>query len=141
MKSEPDCIFCNIIEKKAQAEIVYEDSQVIAFLDIRPLTYGHTLVVPKIHCKNILTVPEEYFHQLFKVVQNISKGLVKSFNLDGFNVISNNGIVAGQSVFHFHFHVIPRFHNDGHKIKLDLKKYNEGEMKEYADKIRKALDN
>jgi histidine triad (HIT) family protein len=133
------CIFCYIIDKKAKAEIIYEDEKIISFLDIHPLTYGHSLVVPKFHCKNLIEIPEDYLHQLLKTIQIISKSLVNSFELDGYNVISNNGIVAGQSVFHCHFHVIPRFHDDGHRIKFSLKKYGDGEMKNYADKIRNSI--
>ncbi len=134
-----DCIFCNIINRKAKSEIIYQSEKVIAFLDINPLTYGHTLVVPKIHCKNLLEIPCDYFSEIMESIQIISKGLVNSFTLEGFNVVSNNGKAAGQSVFHCHFHIIPRFADDGHKVRLNIKKYKDNEMKFYADKIRQSI--
>lgn len=134
-----DCIFCDIINGKAKSEIIYQSEKVIAFLDINPLTYGHTLVVPKIHCKNLLEIPGDYFSEIMESIQIISKGLVNSFTLEGFNVVSNNGKAAGQSVFHSHFHIIPRFADDGHKVRLNLKKYKDNEMKFYVDKIRQSI--
>lgn len=133
------CIFCEIIAKQSNAEILFENEKVISILDINPLNYGHSLVFPKIHVEDFLAVPEEYLFSLIKTAQQISKSLMNSFNFDGFNIVSNNGKVAGQSVFHCHFHIIPRFIEDGHRFKMNLKKYNNGEMKNYAEKIRSNI--
>jgi len=130
-----ECIFCNIIGKKSEAEILFEDDNIIAFLDIAPVNYGHTLVIPKKHYDNFLTIPAAELEQLMKATQFISGAVKRSMNADGFNVISNNGDSAGQSVYHFHFHIIPRFKSD-FNLKPNLKSYSAGVMKECADQIR-----
>ena len=135
-----DCIFCDIIKGKAEAEILYENEKVISFLDIRPVNYGHTLVVPKKHYENFLVLPREELQALVEAVQLISGAVRESINADGFNIVVNNGKAAGQSVFHFHFHIIPRFNND-FKFKPNFKSYATGSMKEFADKIRLACLN
>jgi histidine triad (HIT) family protein len=132
-------IFSKIINREIPAEILYETENVIAIIDIMPIHYGHALVIPKKEYKNFLEVPESELGELMMVAQKVAKSLVKSFNLDGFNVFSNNGEVAGQSVFHFHIHVTPRYPNDNISFNLTLKKYAEGQMKEVADKIRNNI--
>jgi histidine triad (HIT) family protein len=134
-----NCIFCDIINKKANAEILFENESVLAFLDIRPVNYGHTLVIPKIHYENFLALPEEELCELIKVTKNLSGTITNSLNLEGFNIVANNGMAAGQSVFHFHFHIIPRFKDDDFRFRPNLKQYNSGSMREYADKIRAAV--
>ena len=135
-----NCIFCDIIEKKAGAEILYEDNDIISFLDIRPVNFGHTLVIPKAHYDNFTSVPEDTMKKLISVTQVLSDAIVKSLNPDGFNVITNNGKAAGQSIYHFHFHIIPRYYEDDFNFKLNLKNYIDSTMQEYADKIRLALN-
>jgi histidine triad (HIT) family protein len=133
-----ECIFCNIIEGNAEAEIVFEDDKIIAFLDIQPINYGHTLIVPKKHYDNFLTVPADELNSLTMATQYIAGAVKRSVKADGFNVITNNGDSAGQTVYHFHFHVIPRFDED-FNFKPRLKNYSSGGMKDYADKIRSAV--
>jgi histidine triad (HIT) family protein len=130
-----ECIFCNIAQKKAEAEILFQDEELIAFLDIAPVNFGHTLVISKKHYDNFLTIPAEELNHIIKATQFIAGAVKRSVNADGFNIISNNGDSAGQSVYHFHFHIIPRFKND-FNLKPNLKSYSEGSMKEYAEKIR-----
>jgi len=132
-------IFSKIINREIPAEILYETENVIAIIDIMPIHYGHALVIPKKEYKNFLEVPESELGELMMVAQKVAKSLVKSFDLTGFNVFSNNGEVAGQSVFHFHIHVTPRYPNDNISFNLTLKKYAEGQMKEVADKIRNNI--
>ena len=133
------CIFCDIIERKAQAEIIYEDDSVISFLDIRPVNYGHALVIPKNHYKDFLSVPAKEMDKVIKVSQIIAEAVSNSLKTDGFNIVANNGVAAGQSVFHFHFHIIPRYNTDKFHFRPELKNYGNGTMKEYADKIRNAV--
>jgi histidine triad (HIT) family protein len=134
-----DCIFCDIIEKKESAEILFENERVIAFLDIRPVNYGHTLVIPKKHYENFLSVPPEVLGDLIQTTQMLSKVIVKSLSPDGFNIVVNSGVAAGQSIFHFHFHIIPRFNSDDFKFRPNLKSYGDGTMKKFAEKIRSAI--
>jgi len=133
-----DCIFCNIIDKKAEAEIIFEDENIIAFLDIRPINYGHALVVSKKHYDNILTVPPVELAEIMMVTQFIAGAVKRSVKADGFNVISNNGDPAGQTVYHFHFHIIPRFAED-FTFKPRTKNYSPGAMNEFGDTIRSVI--
>lgn len=134
-----DCIFCDIINKNANAEVLFENEKVISFLDIRPVNYGHTLVITKNHFDNFLTVPDEELFELIKITKVMSNAIIKSLNPEGFNIVANTGRAAGQSIFHFHFHIIPRFRNDNFSFKPNLKSYDNGSMKEFAEKIRTVL--
>lgn len=133
-----ECIFCNIKDRKAEAEIIFEDDHLLAFLDIQPVNYGHTLIIPKKHYDNFLTVPKDELTKLIHATQFIAGVVKRSLNADGFNVISNNGIPAGQSVYHFHFHIIPRFNND-FTLKPVVKNYSEGALQEYGGQIRSFI--
>jgi histidine triad (HIT) family protein len=134
-----DCIFCDIINGKSEAEIIYEDENIISFLDIRPVNYGHTLVVPKKHYDNFLSLTSTELNRLINGLQTISRAVQKTVKADGFNIVVNSGKAAGQTVFHFHFHIIPRFTND-FSFSPNFKKYSNGSMKEFADKIRIELN-
>ena len=133
-----ECIFCNIRDRIAEAEIIFEDEHVLAFLDVQPVNYGHTLIIPKKHYDNFLTVPKDELSKLIRATQFIAGVVKRSLNADGFNVISNNGIPAGQSVYHFHFHIIPRFNND-FTLKPVVKNYTEGALQEYGGQIRSFI--
>ena len=107
-----DCIFCKIVSGEIPSYKIYEDENVLAFLDITQGTKGHTLIIPKKHVKNIYELDEETIINVFKVVPMIAKALKKSFSPIGLNIINNNDKPL-QSVFHFHIHLIPRYENDG----------------------------
>lgn len=102
-------IFEKIINREIPAYIIYEDDLVISFLDISQATSGHTLVVPKKAYKDIFDVPEDLLAHTIKIVKRISIACKKALPLQGLNILSNNEVIAGQTVFHFHFHVIPRY--------------------------------
>ena len=130
-------IFTKIINREIPAEILYESDTIISIIDIMPIHYGHALIIPKKEYKNFLEVPASELGDLMKVTQTVAQALVKAFDLDGFNFFANNGEVAGQSVYHFHIHVTPRYKDDGISFHRNLKKYdNPQKMKEVADKIR-----
>ena len=131
-----DCLFCKIINREIPSDIVYEDDKVIAFLDIHPVNKGHTLVLPKQHYENLFDVPENILINTMKTVKKIAVALSKYS--DGVNVGQNNRMAAGQLVDHIHFHLIPRFNEDGLKH-WPGKKYQEGESKKVADEIKKLL--
>jgi histidine triad (HIT) family protein len=133
-----DCIFCDIVNRKEKAEILLENETVMAFLDIRPVNYGHTLVIPKKHFSNFLELPPEYLIDLGNATQILSSAIKEGLKADGFNVIINNGAAAGQTVYHFHYHIIPRFSND-FNYRPSFKIYTDGSMKEFAAKIRNAV--
>ncbi len=95
------------------ADIVYEDEAVVAFLDIRPMSKGHTLVIPKLHSKDLLDTDDEVLSNFLSKVKKIAKAVAKAVTSDGLAIRNANGSAAGQTVFHLHFHIIPRFINDG----------------------------
>ena len=119
-------IFKKIIDKEINSHIVYEDDLVIAFLDISQTTYGHTLVVPKKAYEDIFELDDEIAAHLYKVVVKLSKAIKKALNPDGLNIVNNNGAVAGQSVFHYHIHILPRYKDD------DFKMINVDHSKDYS---------
>lgn len=133
-----DCIFCEIAARTSEAEIVFENEKYIAFLDINPVNYGHTLVMPKKHFDNFLTVPAQDLEELTKLTQYLSGAIKRALKADGFNVISNNGTSAGQSVFHFHYHIIPRYENDFH-IQPRTIEYNSTEIESYRNRIIESI--
>lgn len=108
-----DCIFCKIIEGAAPSMKIYEDEHSFAFMDIAKDVDGHIVVVPKKHRKNILDCDEETLTALMKSVKKISDHLVDNCGYDGVNILNASDESAGQSVPHFHFHIIPRTVNDG----------------------------
>ncbi|MBB2481199.1 HIT family protein [Bacillus sp. APMAM] len=104
-----DCIFCKIINGELPSAKVYEDEHVFAFLDLSQVTKGHTLVIPKIHKKNVFELTPEIAGNVFKAVPKIANALNAAYEPIGMNLLQNNGEFAGQSVFHFHIHLIPRY--------------------------------
>ncbi len=108
-----DCIFCKIIKGEIPGHKIYEDDKPYAFLDISCDSYGHTLVVPKKHCTNILDCDEADFKAVMAAVQKISRHYVDDCGFDGVNIINASGQAAQQSVFHLHMHIIPRKNDDG----------------------------
>jgi len=106
------CNFCKVVSGENPASIVYEDGNVLAFMDLHPANIGHTLVVPKEHWETIYDVPEEVLADLFAVVKRISVAVEKAVGAEGISILQFNGRASGQSVMHFHVHVIPRFRGD-----------------------------
>jgi histidine triad (HIT) family protein len=135
-----DCVFCKIVSGKIPAEKLYENERAIAVLDINPINLGHALILPKQHCRDFLDLPEDAYPSILQAAKIVAKALVQGLELEGYNIFSNNGTIAGQSVFHFHLHVTPRYHNDNIRFVLNLKKYSDGEMKEYGTMIRKFIN-
>ena len=130
-----DCIFCKIIAGEIPSTKVYEDEKTLAFLDIRPVNLGHTLVIPKAHYRNILDVSEEVLVDVARALKKVAPAVKAGVNADGVNVTSSNEPSAGQEVFHLHFHVIPRLANDG-LTHWPHTSYKEGEAQQVAEKIR-----
>ena len=135
-----DCAFCTIVRGASSAEVLFRNTHAIAILDINPIHFGHVLVLSKRHGETFLDIPGEELPDLISATQVVSRALMQSLNPPGFNIFSNNGRAAGQSVFHFHFHVTPRYSDDNIRFVLELKKYSSGEMAEYAGRIRRCID-
>lgn len=109
MAHDSSCIFCKIINGEIPAAKVFENEHVLAFLDIGQVTKGHTLVIPKDHQANLFELEAFTAERLFEVVPQLARAIKQAFNPIGLNLLNNNGEAAGQSVFHFHLHLIPRY--------------------------------
>lgn len=134
-----NCVFCDIVNNRAAAEIVYEGDNVVAFLDIEPLNFGHTLIVPRLHHQDITTIPPQLLQEMMVVAQKVAAGLGSGLRSEAFNIISNNGRQAGQTVFHCHLHVIPRYQEDGLVYKKLFKTYQPGGFASVAGILRNEL--
>lgn len=132
-------LFTKIVNREIEAEIVYEDDQVIAILDIFPANPGHTLIIPKHEVENFTKNTVEDLTRVMSVAQRVAQALMQLDNVEGINLISNVGEVAGQTIFHTHFHVIPRMKNDGHINWKQGEYENDTAKKAMADTLRDKL--
>ena len=130
------CIFCEIVKGNIPCYKVYEDEACIAFLDISQATIGHTLVVPKKHASNIFELEESDAAHIFKVVKTLSSKICKNLGVKDVNILNNNGALAGQTVDHFHIHIIPRYERDGFDIKFPSNKLEKEEFNNLLNKIK-----
>ena len=106
------CIFCKILNGDIPSNKVFENDNFIAILDVFPANEGHTLVIPKKHFENIFEIDEETLKEGYAIAKRIASSIKKSLNMENINILQNNGVLAGQTVNHFHIHVIPRLEND-----------------------------
>jgi len=111
-----DCIFCKLANGDIPTRTIYEDSDFRVFMDASPATKGHCLIVPKQHCDNLETIDDEVSAKLLPLAKKMMKLLKEKLGCKGLNLVQNNGEIAGQTVFHFHMHVIPRYEDDNQKI-------------------------
>jgi histidine triad (HIT) family protein len=135
-----DCVFCRILQREAPAAFVYEDDEIAAFLDLYPVHAGHTLVVPKRHVTDLLACPGELAARLFAVSSQLARAVVVAAGADGFNVWTANGRAAGQTVFHLHLHVLPRFRTDAFGLRFPKdypRQADPAALAEMAERIRK----
>ncbi|MDD3386719.1 MAG: HIT family protein [Candidatus Pacebacteria bacterium] len=129
-----DCIFCKIISGEIPSYKIYEDDFVFAFLDINPTSLGHTLVVPKKHNKDVFDIEEEYLKRTILISKKIAKKMKEVLDCDGVNVYNNSGASAGQIIFHFHIHVIPR--KNGDMVDFKPIKVSEDDLRLICDKLK-----
>lgn len=137
-----DCLFCKIIDGELPSAKVYEDEHVYAFMDLSQVTTGHTLIIPKVHTRDIYETPDDVASELFARVPKIANAIKKAYDPVGMNLLNNNEILAGQSVFHFHIHLIPRYdEDDGFDVKWTTRndEFSMDDLKEIAEKISNAL--
>lgn len=134
-----DCIFCRIIAGAVPSAKVYEDENCYAFLDSGPLSWGHTLIVPKKHVECITGMSPDEVAALMSVIPKLAEAVIRATDAQGLNVLQNNGSVAGQAVEHLHVHLIPRHAGDGLGYRWNAKKYPEGRMQKYHERILAAL--
>ena len=105
---DKDCIFCKIIDREIPSKIVFESNLNLAFLDIFPISRGHTIVIPKNHYVNLEDIPDDKLSELFKSVKKIATIIHNKLKIDGYNILQNNYKAAGQDINHIHVHIIPR---------------------------------
>ncbi|BAB04908.1 HIT family protein [Halalkalibacterium halodurans] len=142
MSHDPNCIFCKIIAGEIPSATVYEDDHVYAFLDISQVTKGHTLVIPKVHKRNVFELSEEIASSLFAAVPKISRAINDAFQPIGMNIVNNNGEAAGQTVFHYHLHLLPRYgEGDGYGAvwKDHSSQYSGDDLQVLSSSIREHL--
>ncbi len=133
-----DCIFCKIVAGELPSSKVYEDDEFLAFLNIKPVNPGHVLVIPKKHYTDLIAMSEDEVGKLFSVVHKISPFVIQAVSVEGFNIGVNCGVVAGQTVFHAHVHIMPRQTGDG-LGSWQGKDYKAGEREQVAERIRSLM--
>ena len=138
MKFDANCIFCKIVAGQVPCTKLYEDEDVLAFLDINPVTYGHTLVISKEHYSTFLSTPKAIMNKVMNVAQRIGQVQIEQLGAKGVNILINSYEAAGQVVPHFHVHVIPRYTaKDG--FRLEFKELKEVNLPKVAEEIKDNL--
>ncbi|MBD5474057.1 MAG: HIT family protein [Lachnospiraceae bacterium] len=132
---QDNCIFCRIIAGEIPSYTLYEDEKFKVILDVGPATRGHALILPKDHYANLYELPEETAAEVIKLAKKMIARMTDKLECDGFNIVQNNGETAGQTVNHFHMHLIPRYKNDGEILKYIAGKPGQEEL----EQIRKTI--
>jgi histidine triad (HIT) family protein len=133
------CIFCMIANGDIPSATLYEDDDVRVILDRSPATRGHALVLPKVHCRNIYDADEAILQKMITVASKTAKAMKEKLHCDGLNIVQNNEEVAGQTVFHLHIHMIPRYKEDGVNLTWAQTEPTEKDLEEIAQTISKDL--
>ncbi len=136
---DTNCIFCKIINKEIGSNILYEDDDFQVILDNSPATKGHAILITKKHYSNVFEMDSEIAGKLFPLVLKVANVMKDELNCSGFNLLQNNGKDAGQTVFHFHLHLIPRYEDDGVNFTWGRYDYADGQASEIAKKISDIL--
>lgn len=132
---DDNCIFCKIAAGEIPSKTIYEDDDFRVILDLGPATKGHALILPKDHYKNLYELPDDVAAKVMQLVKKMATVMTDKLHADGFNLVQNNNEVAGQTVFHFHMHLIPRYENDGQHIAWEPGSPTQEELAE----IQKAI--
>ena len=114
--SDRECTFCAIVEGRAPAEVVFEDGETLAFMDINPANPGHTLVIPKQHVRDIYELDGETAAAVMRVTVRVARAIKRALQPDGMNLVQSNERAGGQDIFHFHVHIVPRWYGDGLRL-------------------------
>ena len=134
-----DCVFCRIVAKQIPASIVWEDELTLAFMDIGSVNPGHVLVACKPHAENIFSLDEHHAAAVFQTTARVARAVDKAFAPQGVTLYQANGRAAGQTVFHFHIHVVPRHEGDGMELAWPLQNPPRAALEEAAERIRRAV--
>jgi histidine triad (HIT) family protein len=131
-----NCIFCKIANGEIPAATIHEDDEFRVILDLGPASKGHALILPKNHFANIFELDEETTAKAFTLAKKMADKMTKALGCDGFNIVQNNGEAAGQTVFHFHIHLIPRYENDMVGLSWEPGKITEKELEELVEILK-----
>ena len=135
---DDNCIFCKIAAGEIPSRKIYEDKDLIAIMDLSPTSKGHSLIIPKEHYTNIYDIDEEIAGKVMKTAKKLATKMTVALNCDGFNLLQNNGETAGQTMFHFHMHLIPRYKDaDNNMLKFTSVSFSDEEMDSIRDQIIK----
>lgn len=134
-----NCIFCKIANGEIPAATLYEDEDFRVILDLGPASKGHALILPKAHASNIYEMPDELAGKAMILAKKMAGALTKALNCDGFNIVQNNGECAGQTVFHFHMHLIPRYEGDQVGITWTPGSLTDEDKEEILSKVQAEL--
>ena len=134
-----DCLFCKIAKGEIHSATVYEDSHFTVILDVNPATKGHCLIIPKEHFDNIYDLDGETAGKLFALATCIARAMKDALKCDGLNLVQNNGEVAGQTVNHFHLHLIPRYEGDGLNLNWPQQEISGEQLEEIRQSIKKSI--
>lgn len=132
---EDNCIFCKIANGEIPSRTLYEDDKFRVILDLGPASKGHALILPKEHYANLYELPDETAGEVMKLAKKMAVQMTESLGCEGFNLVQNNGELAGQTVFHFHMHLIPRYQDDGQKIGWKPQEITQEELEEIRKQI------
>lgn len=133
------CIFCKIVDGQIPSTTIFEDENVKVILDISPAAKGHAILLVKQHVANVFELDAEIAGNVFSVVPKVARALKEELGCDGMNILQNNGVAAGQTVFHLHIHFIPRWKNDSIQIKWTPGSYADGEAVAFAKAVRERI--
>lgn len=134
-----DCIFCKIANGEIPSACIYENKEFRVILDVGPATRGHVLILTKGHYDNIFEIDAETAGRLFSLASVVARAMKKTLNCDGMNILQNNGTIAGQTVFHFHLHLIPRYEGDQVKVTWPQGEISDDEKTELVNMIKKEI--
>ncbi len=132
---DDNCIFCKIVNGDIPSKMLYEDGEFKVILDLGPATKGHALILPKNHYRNLYELPDDMASKVMLLAKKMAFQMTDKLECDGFNLVQNNGEAAGQTVFHFHLHLIPRYNGDGQTLGWKEQELTADELEE----IRKII--
>lgn len=123
-----ECIFCKLANGSIPSKTIYEDEEFRVILDLAPATKGHALIIPKVHVVDLFDISEQVAGKAMVLARKLAHIMKDKLQCDGFNLVQNNGTCAGQTVFHFHLHLIPRYREDGQRILWEPQDYSQEEL-------------
>jgi histidine triad (HIT) family protein len=136
---QPDCVFCKLVSRQIPASVVYEDEATLAFMDLGQVNPGHVLVASKAHAANVYELDDAQAAGVFRAAARVARAVRAAFDPPGLSIYQANGRPAGQTVFHFHLHVLPRHEGDGMELVWPVKNPAREQLEAHAARIRAAL--